>query len=42
MAVTFQRTFPILCIFDVEKAKEFYVGFLVSWNERVDKMMQSG
>ena len=28
MAVAFQKTIPILRIFSVEKAKEFYVGFL--------------
>ena len=28
MAVSFQKTIPILRIFSVEKAKEFYVGFL--------------
>ena len=28
MAVSFQKTIPLLRIFDVEKAKEFYVGFL--------------
>ena len=34
MAVEFQRTIPILRIFSVEKAREFYVGFLgftVDW-----------
>jgi catechol 2,3-dioxygenase-like lactoylglutathione lyase family enzyme len=28
MSVAFQKTIPLLRIFDVEKAKEFYVGFL--------------
>jgi hypothetical protein len=28
MTVAFQKTIPILRIFDVETAKEFYVGFL--------------
>lgn len=28
MAVQFKTTIPILRIFDVDKAKEFYVGFL--------------
>lgn len=28
MAVEVQKTIPILRIFDVEKAKEFYLGFL--------------
>ena len=32
MAVSFQRTIPLLRIFDVEKAKEFYVGFLLNGN----------
>lgn len=34
MPVAFQKTIPILRIFDVPKAKEFYVGFLgfaVDW-----------
>ena len=34
MSVVFHQTIPILRIFDVEKAKEFYVGFLgfaVDW-----------
>jgi hypothetical protein len=28
MVVLFQKTIPILRIFDVEKAKEFYVDYL--------------
>jgi catechol 2,3-dioxygenase-like lactoylglutathione lyase family enzyme len=28
MAVSFQKTIPLLRIFDVDKAKEFYVGYL--------------
>jgi uncharacterized glyoxalase superfamily protein PhnB len=34
VTIAFQKTIPILRIFDVEKAKEFYVGFLgfsVDW-----------
>ena len=34
MPVTFQQTIPILRIFDVEKAREFYadyLGFTVDW-----------
>lgn len=37
--VEFQKTVPILRIFDVAKAKEFYVGFLgftVDWEHRFD------
>ena len=40
MAVAFQTTIPILRIFNVEKAKEFYVGFLgfaVDWEHRFDQ-----
>lgn len=39
MAVAFDRTIPILRIFSVEKAKEFYVGFLgfsIEWEHRFD------
>lgn len=39
MSVVFQKTIPILRIFDVAKAKEFYVGFLgfaVDWEHRFD------
>ena len=37
MAIGFVRTIPILRIFDVEKAKEFYggyLGFRVDWEHR--------
>ena len=37
MTVAFQKTIPILRIFSVEKAKEFYVdyiGFTVDWKCR--------
>ena len=37
MAVTFNRVVPILRIFDIEKAREFYVdylGFHVDWEHR--------
>jgi uncharacterized glyoxalase superfamily protein PhnB len=40
MAVAFQKTIPILRIFDVEKAKEFYVGFLgftVDWEHHFEE-----
>jgi uncharacterized glyoxalase superfamily protein PhnB len=40
MAVSFQKTIPILRIFDVEKAKEFYVGFLcftVDWEHHFEE-----
>ena len=40
MAVSFQRTIPLLRIFDLEKAKEFYVGFLgfaVDWEHHFDQ-----
>lgn len=36
--ILFQRTVPILRIFDVEKAKEFYVNFLgfnIDWEHRL-------
>lgn len=36
---TFEATFPILRIFDVEKAKAFYVGFLgftIDWEHRFE------
>ena len=39
MAVVFQRVVPVLRIFDVEKAKEFYIGFLgfsIDWGHRFD------
>jgi uncharacterized glyoxalase superfamily protein PhnB len=38
--VEFQRTIPILRIFDVAKAKEFYVGFLgftVDWEHHFEE-----
>jgi catechol 2,3-dioxygenase-like lactoylglutathione lyase family enzyme len=40
MTVAFQKTIPILRIFSVEKAKEFYVGFLgftVDWEHHFDE-----
>src|SRR6516165_3558150 len=40
MDVSFQKTIPLLRIFDVAKAKEFYVGFLgfaVDWEHRFDQ-----
>lgn len=40
MSVAFQKTIPILRIFDVEKAKEFYVGFLgfsVDWEHHFEE-----
>src|SRR6478735_3774683 len=40
MSITFLQTIPILRIFDVTKAKEFYVGFLgfsVDWEHRFDE-----
>ena len=39
MSVVFQKTIPILRIFDVAKAKEFYVGFLgftVDWEHHFE------
>src|SRR5688572_14290601 len=39
MAVSFQNTIPILRIFSVENAKDFYVGFLgfqVDWEHHFD------
>ena len=39
MAVSFQRTIPLLRIFDLEKAKEFYGGFLgfaVDWEHHFE------
>jgi hypothetical protein len=38
--VEFQKTIPILRIFSVEKAKEFYVGFLgftVDWEHHFEE-----
>jgi catechol 2,3-dioxygenase-like lactoylglutathione lyase family enzyme len=40
MAVHFARVIPILRIFSIEKAKEFYVGFLgfhIDWEHRFDE-----
>jgi uncharacterized glyoxalase superfamily protein PhnB len=40
MAVSFLKTIPLLRIFDVAKAKEFYVGFLgfgVDWEHHFDE-----
>jgi catechol 2,3-dioxygenase-like lactoylglutathione lyase family enzyme len=40
MAISFQKTIPILRIFDVAKAREFYVGFLgfaVDWERHFDE-----
>ncbi len=40
MAVAFEKTIPILRIFDVAKAKEFYVGFLgfaVDWEHHFEE-----
>src|SRR5438046_5182229 len=40
MSVEFQKTIPILRIFSVEKAKEFYVGFLgftVDWEHHFEE-----
>ena len=42
MTVQFQRTIPILRIFDEQKAKEFYVdylGFQVDWEHRYEPGM---
>ncbi|MCC7274039.1 MAG: VOC family protein [Alphaproteobacteria bacterium] len=42
MAIRFDRTLPILRIFSVEKAKEFYVGFLgfaLDWEHRFEPGM---
>lgn len=39
MSITFTSTIPILRIFDVNKANEFYVGFLgfkIDWTHRFD------
>jgi len=39
MAISFLKTIPILRIFDVEKAKEYYVGFLgftLDWEHHFD------
>jgi len=37
MAISFERTIPILRMFSVEKAKEFYVGYLgfqIDWEHK--------
>jgi uncharacterized glyoxalase superfamily protein PhnB len=42
MTVAFQKMIPILRIFSVEKAKEFYVdylGFSVDWEHRFEENM---
>ena len=42
MSIEFQQTIPILRIFDVAKAKEFYCGFLgfeVQWEHRFEEGM---
>ncbi len=39
MDITFQKAIPILRIFDVTKARDFYVGFLgfqVDWEQRLE------
>lgn len=39
MGIEFRRTIPILRIFDVEKAKEFYLGYLgfsLDWEHRFE------
>ena len=41
MAVEFQRVVPILRIFGIEKAKEFYVdylGFKIDWEHRYEEI----
>ena len=40
MTIAFQKTIPVLRVFDVDKAKEFYVGFLgfaVDWEHHFDQ-----
>ncbi|HEV2424883.1 MAG TPA: glyoxalase superfamily protein [Terriglobia bacterium] len=42
MAVEFQRVIPILRIFSIEKAREFYVdylGFKIDWEHRYEEHM---
>lgn len=42
MGVTFQRVIPILRIFDVDRAREFYVdhlGFVVDWEHRFEERL---
>ena len=39
MAIQFEKTIPLLRIFDLQKAKEFYVdflGFTIDWEHRFD------
>src|ERR1700737_533354 len=39
MAIQFEKTIPLLRIFDLQKAKEFYVdflGFAIDWEHRFD------
>ena len=39
MSISFLRTIPILRIFDIDKAKEFYcdfLGFTLDWEHRFD------
>jgi catechol 2,3-dioxygenase-like lactoylglutathione lyase family enzyme len=41
MAISFSRTVPILRMFSVEKAKEFYVGYLgfhVDWEHKFEEV----
>lgn len=40
MAISFEKTIPILRIFDAEKARDFYVGFLgfaVDWEHHFEE-----
>ena len=40
MSIEFKTTIPLLRIFDVQKAKDFYIGFLgfkVDWEHRFDE-----
>jgi len=40
MAIQFEKTVPLLRIFDLPKAKEFYVdllGFTIDWEHRFDE-----
>ena len=42
MAIEFQRVIPILRIFSIEKAKEFfvdYLGFKIDWEHRYEENM---
>jgi catechol 2,3-dioxygenase-like lactoylglutathione lyase family enzyme len=41
MAISFSRTIPILRMFNVEKAKEFYLGYLgfeVDWEHKFEEV----